>query len=295
MTTAARVGDARLATDVFRVLGQRSTVFSAGHYEQLLSTYLFTSPPDLRAALSVLTIMASTKLEPSVVSTRPIYEYLQQHSEETGRAFDLLTELHASGRRVPIAALNVLIESYVNRRNFKEALVLYKSMHTFEEKQEPGKPRKIYPNIETFNLLFRGARRVSPAAYGTAMFLASELLALGIRPNTLTYDRLVSVSLKAGELDSAYRYFDEMESLGWTLRPGPAASLARALAAASDERCWDVLQRTQDRGAELGKAKRDVEFEWSKHQLAGDEQVGLDGMGDGTAAALERVSVASAY
>ncbi|KAI5240146.1 hypothetical protein E4T43_06288 [Aureobasidium subglaciale] len=273
LTTAARKGDAALATSVFHILGKRSTHFKQIHYDQLLMTYMSASPPDLRAAFTLLTIMASVKIPPTAVSTRPILAHLRRHPADCTPAFDILTSLHEAGREIPVAALNVLIEGYVETDQLDQALVTYKHMHLFETsptttttKEKDTKPirrrSRPFSTLETFNILLRGAAKpVSQNAYALAMFLVSEMLALGIRPDYLVYDRLIVVSVQDQKTDNAYRYFDEMEELGLLPRMRTVELLVRELAGKGDQRCWDVLQRMLDRGHGVGeKVKREVEW-----------------------------------
>ncbi|KAI4736607.1 hypothetical protein E4T50_12912 [Aureobasidium sp. EXF-12298] len=264
LTTATRKGDAALATSVFHVLGKRSTTFKQIHYDQLIMTYMSASPPDLRAAFTVLTIMASLKIVPTASSTRPILAHLVHHPSDCTAAFDIITSLHESGREIPIAALNVLIEGYVETNQLEQALVAYKHMHLFERLavDKHGKPvrrSQSYSTLDTFNILLRGAAKpIAQKAFDLAMFLVSEMLSIGVRPDSMVYDRLVVICVQDVKLDHAYRYFDEMEELGFMPRSRTAELLAKALAEKADHRCWDVLQRMQDRGAGLGEKQKTI-------------------------------------
>ena len=264
LTTAARAGDAPLATEVFHILGKRGTVFQPIHYEQLLCTYMSTSPPDLRAALTVLVIMAQVKLEPAPTSTRPLLEYLRGNPDACLEAVEILTSLNHTGRLVPVAALNVVIEAHVQNRNLEQALIIYKAMHTFE-RLSATEPHRPLATVETFNHLLRGTYRASTiAAHETALFLASEMLALGIKPNALSYDRLIIVCLSANRFDHAFRYFDEMDGLGFKPRQHTGYILAKDLASSGDDRCWDVLQRMQDHGPINTRWRVEIETAWIK-------------------------------
>ena len=54
------------------------------------------------------------------------------------------------------------------------------------------------------------------------MFLANEMVKLGLSPSRLTYDRLILVCLTAGDLDDAMLYYEEMVSTGATAgKKGP--------------------------------------------------------------------------
>jgi len=196
LTTASQAGDAVLATDVFTHLSKRGTGFQPVHYQLLIECYLAASPPDLKRALSILAIMTMEKIEPSLSETRTLYTFLRSNPALTAEAFQTLRELHDQGRKIPIAALNLIIECYVRQRNLSEAMKVYKLIHTFAPISDASK--RIFANIETFNLLLRGCRVADPPDEGLASFLVSELLALRVKPTSLTYDRLILVFVEAG-------------------------------------------------------------------------------------------------
>ncbi|KAF2168098.1 hypothetical protein M409DRAFT_53416 [Zasmidium cellare ATCC 36951] len=197
LATAARVGDAVLATEVFAHLSKRGTAFQPIHYELLIQTYLSTDPPDLERAISILTIMPMEKLEPTVTETRPLFLYLRDKPELAKSALATLRSLHEQDRKMPIAVLNLLIECHVEQRNLAEAMKLYKLIHTFAPISQGA--QKSFANIDTFNLLLKGCRVANPPDDQQASFLVSELLALRIVPTSLTYDRLILVFTEAAK------------------------------------------------------------------------------------------------
>ncbi|TKA83908.1 hypothetical protein B0A55_00190 [Friedmanniomyces simplex] len=199
LTTAAQAGDAVLATDVFTHLSKRGTSFTPIHYQLLIDCYLAADPPDHKRALSILTIMALEKMaDPSPAETRSLYLHLRSNPSLVAEAFAMLRNLRAEDRKVPIAALNLVIECYVEQRNLMEAMNVYKLIHTFVPAATATTARKTYANIETFNLLLRGCRLADPPDEALASFLVSELLALRVKPTALTYDRLILVFVQAG-------------------------------------------------------------------------------------------------
>ncbi|KAK3069556.1 hypothetical protein LTR53_012007 [Teratosphaeriaceae sp. CCFEE 6253] len=200
LNTAAQAGDAVLATDVFSHLSKLGTTFTPIHYQLLIDGYLAADPPDLKRAMSILTIMALEKIpDPSPAETRSLYLHLRSSPSLVGEAFTILQGLRDQKRRVPIAALNLVIECYVQQKNITEALNAYKLIHTFAPASaSSGNARKTMANIETFNLLLRGCRLADPPDEALASFLVSELLALRVKPTALTYDRLILVFVQAG-------------------------------------------------------------------------------------------------
>jgi len=262
LATACANGDTDLATDAFRVLGQRSTLFTADHYENLLTTYLTASPPDLRAALSVMTIMAGAYVAPTARTAMPLKDYLTRYPSEIESALEILTALRKQRRIIPVVAVNAILEADIIGGDFGAALLVYKRMHMYEEDPTKDVPHKVLANVETFNALLKGARDTTPVATQTALFLASESVALGIRPNSVTYDRLILVCIKGERLDLAWQYLEEMDGLGWTLRPGTASLLGSTLAKQGDERAWDVLQRVQMLGPKYAGVGKQIGEAW---------------------------------
>lgn len=304
LATAARAADAVMATEVFTHLSKRGTAFQPIHYELLMSTYLSTNPPDLKRAITILTIMALEKIDPSPTEMRPLYLYLRDKPSLLQETLTTLRELHNQDRKIPIAALNLLIECYVEQGNLSEALKIYKQIHTFVPISEGAK--KTFANIETFNLLLKGCRVVDPPDAEQASFLVSELLALRIKPMPLTYDRLILVFTHAGQraltesasspdpqaqaatrskgielVDWAFRHFADMQALKWMPRFGTIELLSIELARLGDARCWDVLQAGEDQAADVdswGKkghwARRNVEEAWERSIVKDSEGSG---------------------
>lgn len=281
LVTACQAGDAVFATEVFSHLAKSGTPFQRIHYELLISAYMSTLNPDLRRALSILTIMPLENIHPTTNTTRALYQHLKNQPRQLYDALEILTDLHSQGRPIPIAVLNLLLECHVEHSDLTEALKLYKILHTFAPTEpKPGSgPRHTFANIDTFNLLLRGCRRASPPDAAQASFLVSELLELRIRPTALTYDRLILVFVAAGRhalslataaskrndpetvrqhsrtashhLHFAHRHLMDMLSppLNWYPRFGTLIDLAKNLALCGEAGCWDVLQLCEEQGS----------------------------------------------
>lgn len=319
LTTASRAGDAYLATAVFTHLTKRGEPLTHIHYQLLIDAYLSTSPPDVNRAFSILTLMPVEKLQPTAWQTRSLFKHLRHSPDLLHESLAHLRTLHEEGRIIPIAALNVLIECWIQKRNLPEALKIYKQIHTFAPPTPTGSQQIALANVETFNLLLRGCRTTDPPDEAQASFLVAELLALRIKPNALTYDRLILVFIAAAEhhfhlateatsagdeesaakskartttlLDWGSRHFMEMQPLGWMPRFGTVEKLATQLAGVRDTRCWDILQMAGDVGEariegwrEKGRwAWVNVERAWEK---AGPAHGGGD---DGAWGAVDRL------
>jgi hypothetical protein len=252
LNTAARHKDPSLATDVVRVLTSRTSKLDVHHYEALISAY---ANSDLETSLQILSIMKKARLEPTEATTRPIFESLAKVEELPSQAFKFLRSLPKYGRAIPTAAVNVMIEACVAHGNLKEAIKQYKALH---EICPSG------PNTATFNALLQGCSK-SCENKDLAMFLASEMAALGIRPDLLTYDRLILVCLTEEDYEDAFRYQEEMKAMfeGSELRPGTFNALIKKCVAAGDKRTWVLLEEMQRRGQNVEKITRWAEKAWN--------------------------------
>ena len=226
LNTAARHGDFNLAADVVRVLGNRNQTLQAYHYEALIESHLSS---DLRSAFDILILMASKGPQPTDSSTRAIYLHLRQSPHLPQCALSILGKLREQNRAIPVEAVNVVIESYIDHGDLDAALETYKTLHTLCPSG---------PSTSTFNKLLRGCR----GRKDVAMFLASEMVALKVSPDALTYDRLILVCMEASsdgeDVDDAWRYLEEMRGAGWWPRPGTAMAMAKWSCQFGDERLW---------------------------------------------------------
>lgn len=255
LNTAARRRDPQLASDVFRVLDKRKHTFQLHHYEALLESWLASG--DLKAAFSVLCSMISSGVQPAEASTRAIYIHLAAKYDRPAQALEILHSLRDSKHRVPHAAINCIIEAYIHHSDLASAIETYQTLHSIIPSG---------PNTETFNTLFRGcsyARRKD-----LAMFLASEMLALNVPPNALTYDRLILVCLNESidmheGFEDAWKYFEEMKSMGWWPRGGTLKALGIRGCMLAEKRVAELVD------AQRGMAEKRMEYlmwmYWGQH------------------------------
>ncbi|KAF3048365.1 hypothetical protein E8E12_011731 [Didymella heteroderae] len=257
LSLASRHGDIPLATDVFRLLTERETIFTTHHYELLIATYLKASA--LSDALSVILIMTDANLKVDSSTCHPLFAYLrnapppppqtvvnengdevEEHLSMPLHAFTLLQSFEAQGRKVPTAAVNCCIQASIALASLPEALDMYKALHTVAHSG---------PNTETFNLLFRGCSQAGRK--DLAMFLAKEMIERGLKPDRITYDRLILVCERSGDLDDAMNYFEEMRASGMRPRRGTYERLMNALVDKDDERCAMVLKDYKESGEQI--------------------------------------------
>ncbi|PWW73167.1 hypothetical protein C7212DRAFT_359531 [Tuber magnatum] len=220
LNVAARYGDAKLATDVFRVLVNRKFKYEEHHFAALLETYL--AADNLPTAFSILNIMESANVPPKPNTTRSIVNKLIQNNSpyDIEAAYEILLAQRKSGNSVHIAALNTIIAAFVRVSDVKSAFNVYKEIPDFD----------LRPNLQTFNWLLRGAAEQGRKKF--AMWVVAEMQEMGIKPGQETYESLVLVCAAQEVINDAFAYLEEMKGM----RFKPSAKLYKALAV----RCWEL-------------------------------------------------------
>ena len=252
LNTAARHGDHGLATDVFRILGNRTNTLELHHYEALFESYLAASK--LESALNVLPLMVSSDCPPTEATMRPLYLHLRTSPDLPSHAFGLLKAMRKDGTPISTVAFNAVIEAAIYAASLDVALDLYKNLH------------KLCPNgptTATFNTLFRGCSQAGRK--DLAMFLAAEMLALKVQPDALTYDRLILTCVdgrRSEDFEDAWRYLEEMKGRGWWMRRGTCVAVVRRCCEWGDERVWKLVEEMEERGMEVTGVLRWVGLNW---------------------------------
>lgn len=95
------------------------------------------------------------------------------------------------------------------------------------------------------------------------MFLASEMLALNITPDALTYDRLLLVCLDQDDYEDAFRYFEEMTGRGWIPRQGTLVAMVKKCAERGDGRAFEMYRELQAEGMDTAKARKWLRDNWA--------------------------------
>lgn len=132
------------------------------------------------------------------------------------------------------------------------------------------------------------------------MLLVEEMISMGVKPDRLTYDRLILVCLGAGDLEDALLYYEEMRNTkngdvskatdssttngAMEMYPRPAtwASLVAKCVEMDDVRGVAVYRELIQHGGYVGKEterKLKEKFVEAGDIVAGDRQA--DGHGDG--------------
>jgi hypothetical protein len=263
LNLAARHSDPPLATSCIRILSKRQSALSPYHYEALLTAYVGVQ--DLRTAFRILTIMTKAGVLPDTSTTRPLFLYLTSSESLPLHAWSILTSLREAGNVIPVAAINVILESLNVLGKVDEAISVYKKLHDICEEG---------PNTETFNILLQGVSKQKDKK-DLAMFLAAEMAALRVKADRLTYDRLILSCLQVDDYEDGFRYLEEMILVGqgqevedgkkgWWMRTGTAQELVRRCVVSKDERAWDLLDEMTERGMANHKLRGWANTQWAE-------------------------------
>jgi len=257
LSATARSGDVKLATDVFRLLSERDTVFKQYHYEALIECYL--AAKDLHAALSIVIIMQDANLQVDEDTLHPLLKYLTKQESRPTEAFARLQILESSSKNVPTAAVNVCLRAALKQNRFADAIEMYKALNTVS---------KAGPTTATYNILFWACQK--EGRKDLAMYFTEEMIQLGVQPDRVTYDRLISVCVSAGDLEDALLYYEESKVEGHLPGRGVLETLIKAMARNRDERCLPVLQYYKER-EDVRVTKAVALEQWVKKLLVGRE------------------------
>lgn len=232
LNVAARYGDPPLASDVFRVLGNRGLRFEEHHYAALLESYAVAG--DIASAFSVLSIMRRAGVTPSENTARPVITRLPDLAAIQG-AFGALKQVKGAGRDVDLAAINAIIAAHVVHKDIDEAFEVYKEMPDFD----------LRPETSTFNILFKGA--ALQGKVGFARNLVSEMKEMKIEPNAMTYEHLFYTSLTQNDYEDAFVYLEEMKPK-WSPKPSMYKRLAEKCFLVGDQRYRVALKELRNMG-----------------------------------------------
>ncbi|KAF4423901.1 hypothetical protein CGCF413_v008517 [Colletotrichum fructicola] len=243
VNTAARHHDFELVTNANKLIAQRGGKLQAHHYEPLIDCY--GGVGDLEGALRVLCIMFNAISVAPYASARSIYEWVKKEPESLDSALEALAALKKE-YKIPIAALNVLVEAAVETHGYAKALEIYRNAPNYTEAP---------PNHVTVRYLLQAcedaeARRV----------LVAEDPELALKGDRQVFADVIFEHVMAGDLDMAYKC---VEMLGDAPDPETGAKpeawisqqtllvLVRKSLDAQDERVWWLVEQAEKRNMDV--------------------------------------------
>lgn len=197
LDNAARAGDETLAMDVFRILGQRSSPIHGYHHEALIEAHLRSKTVDMLKILTYVAVVERTKSGTvSKIVRPPFLDYLQGKPSEIQPTIEHITALRKDDVILPIQLLNTVLEAAIRTSQFSLALATYTSLHqlSISGTLNPS-------NRDTFQILLEACGQAPRKS--AAMFLAAEMVALEILPDSAIYEHLILACLAGNAADSA--------------------------------------------------------------------------------------------
>ncbi|KAH8155294.1 uncharacterized protein LAJ45_00304 [Morchella importuna] len=228
LNVAARHGQPQLASDVFRVLWNRSFKYEEHHYAALLESYAVAG--DLTAALSILPLMRQAGVPPVENTAQPITKRLCDDAS-IQEGLNLLKQMKKSGKDVDLAAIHALIAAHIVRRDIDAAFEVYKELPEFD----------LRPDINTFNLLLKIAAKEARKDF--AVNLVGEMKEMRIEPDVETYEHLFYVSLAQDNYEDAFIYLEELKATWKHVRPSLYKALATKCYLAGDNNRYHIAVR----------------------------------------------------
>ena len=236
LATAARHGDAKLATEALDILCARGRV-TKYHYEGVLDA--FAGNGDMAGALKLLTIMDRSLIKLDRGSTRTIFQAMQNDSQLINEAMQAMKDMHKE-TPVHIEAIRVTLEALV-RSDLEESTLrsFYANIFLLSG---------VQPDKNLLRDLFINATDAK-----TIHFLAKEYMAM--LGDTLTYEnptiyeRAIKACADFGDLDFAFHLANR--NINTTKKDRPKKQLWRSNSwvpylvdralVAKDERVWDLV------------------------------------------------------
>ncbi|TDZ30991.1 putative U6 snRNA-associated Sm-like protein LSm4 [Colletotrichum spinosum] len=243
INTAARQHDFELVTHANRLVAQRGGKLLAHHYEPLIDCY--GGVGDIEGAFRVLCIMFNAISVAPYASTRSIYEWVKKRPDSLDLALEALEALK-NDYKVPIAALNVLVEAAVETHGFAKALDIYNNAYKYTEAP---------PNHVTIRYILQACEETAPLKT-----LVAENLELALKGDRGVFASVVFEFVLAGDIDLAYKCLELMgEAPDPAQRPRPQPwidqrtllALVRKSMDAQDERIWWLVDQAEKRNMDV--------------------------------------------
>ncbi len=248
LNTAARHGDAGPGQHGHAARVGQGRQAGHAHFEPLLDAY--AAAGDIANALQALCIMQDAGIQADRGSTRSIFLSLKQQPALLDGALQALAELRVQFK-MPICALNVVVEGLLEKGDTDAALDLYRHVRRY---CPDG------PDAATFALLVKKCRDAR-----LLHFLAQEMASFSIRPTPDMYEALIFSNAELGSLDLALQYAFALAKDGptaagtgqWIGRKA-AEALVRRCFADEDKRVWDLVRASKATDQSLEPIVQDV-------------------------------------
>ncbi|KAI8141759.1 hypothetical protein BJV82DRAFT_670277 [Fennellomyces sp. T-0311] len=234
LRTAAKSGDAKLATDVIRQLSTSGFPYKEHYFAPLMEAFVVKN--DLKSAFNVLDIMRVSGVAPTSRTTLPIRRLLNNNIQAIDDAYYVLEELKKEGRNVDTTAFNAVIESCADAKDLQRTIATYREAQNLN----------VVPDVDTYNAVLEACVQTANKGMGNAII--NEMKKAGIMPNIETYTKMIGLSCTQRNYEDAFSYLEEMKGYGVIPPQTCYDILARKLAAAGDPRFHIALEEMETFG-----------------------------------------------
>ena len=234
MNTAARNGRPELATEALKVLQSINVLPEEHHFAAIIEAFCING--QVREAILVLDLMASSRIQSSLGTAEPIGERIQHHVGEMDAAWKQIEELHKEGRRLHISLHQTIIMAAVARGDLKRALAFCRDL-----------PRLDYtPNLAIFNELLKGCVAAADRQLGDS--LLAGMKKAKVKVDQETQETFIRLCLTQEVYEDAFFYLEEMKSAGYKPSAALYVSLIEKCLSSNDLRYRIALQEMEEQG-----------------------------------------------
>lgn len=269
LATAARHGDATLATEALDKISQRTRLL-AYHYEAVVEA--LAANGDVAGALRTLCIMKRNGIRIARGNTRAVHEALRRHPTLIPDAEQGLRGLASSEQHVPLAAVGVVVEALAEEQGAEAAMALYRDVPVL-----CGEPANA-AMMQTLIMNSSSAETTRSLARDYTAHVAEDHDPVR---SAHVYEALITACAEAGELDLAFRLANQAvtvtrasgdregsvkENISW------AKVLLGKAVEVEDARIWavvDELAKDEETARQLSRMLRQMRITRRAAGLAG--------------------------
>ena len=235
---AARAGDAELASDIIKVVGDLGYTYHESHFVALMEAYV--SALDIGSTFQVLSLMRRAGIVPGRRMAAPIVRMLGSDTNAVNEASEALKQLAAQSLPVDVAALNAVIHSFAYNGENEKAIHLYESAAEL----------RVVPDIETIEAVLDACIHSKRAEYGRALYM--KFIENGVlEPTTRTLSKMIVLECTQPDYSLALEYLQKMKQHNLMPFIGCYYTVIKKLAVAQDPRLWGVLTEMESYGFKL--------------------------------------------
>lgn len=246
LNTAARHADPPLALEALRRLSDRKVQMSFHHFEPVVEAYALAG--DLEGAFRMLCVMDGAGVRPRRDATREVFSALRKRPGDIASCVAILERLRET-YRVPVAAVNVLLEAAVEADDVPTAVDILDRMES------------LTPDPPTQTTLLPFLSLPIPPLPICAKAITLFPHSLNLPPADLA--RLATY-LAPHDVDAALAYLRRVDAVyegeadAWEVHTEAVRTVTLELLREEDERAWELLMEAARRTPAVAEEVREL-------------------------------------